>query len=173
MNLYDLAIAKKLAGGGGGGGSSNIVTGTFKRTENGAFQLPISYEGAGYPVRIFITVKGGIDCPNTDFYDLVSSGAFAMYSAQKSNPSVSPDYSSSDIKNQLDFVYLRKSSTSNAHSFNAQNSIQNTLYKETATPSTSNWVVIKSNTNIQVWVADSNFGFRPNIEYHYTIEYSS
>ena len=78
--------------GGGGGGSSNVVTGTFKGTENGVLEVPIPYTGTGYPLSIQIYVKDGIDSSDTAFSELVCQNTMAQWAGSKHNPMDLPTY---------------------------------------------------------------------------------
>ena len=60
MDLFDIAVASKLAGGGGGGGgASNVVFGEFTTEGNSIQTVEVPYTGSGFPVAAMIWVKGG------------------------------------------------------------------------------------------------------------------
>lgn len=171
MNLFDIAVAKKLAGGGGGGGggASNVVTGTFKGTENGTLEVPLSYTGEGYPLSVFIFVKDGIE--NSPYVDINCQNSMAQWAGSKSVPETAPTYSDGTTKNNMSVVGVRKSSS--AGSYSQSSSRGANIYSQDSPAASINLVRLASPTSMKVLIADSGYGFYPNIEFTYVITYSS
>lgn len=179
MDLFDIAVASKLAGGGGGGGgASNIVTGTFKGTENGILSVSVPYTGEGYPLAILIYVKDGIDCSGTDFYNVLCQGTMAQWLATKVDMSSAPNYPESggtvNTSEKWDCVSQRKSSSTNAHNFTQTGSRNiNGYVKTNPLSSASDVVKMWSSTEFKVKILNNDYGFYPNIDFAYVITYSS
>ena len=170
MDLFDIAVASKLAGGGGGGGGgSNVVTGTFKGTENGVLEVPLSYTGEGYPLSVFIYVKGGIE--ESPYIDINCQNSIAQWAGTKSDPVTAPTYSDGTTKNNMSIVGVRKSSS--AGSYTQSSSRGANLYRNDSPSASMNLVKLASSTSMKVLIADSGYGFYPNIDFTYVIVYSS
>ena len=178
MNLYDLAIAKKLAGGGGGGGgASNIVTGTFKGTEDGAMEVSIPYTGSGWPVNVMIAPVKGFYNPNGgDYSALVQQNAVGVFALTKRVPDGEPTWTAISNNNNKGaaMVYYKNSSTS-ATSYKAIGQYDFLYYYPTNAGSADVDKVlrIKSPTVLSVNISSTGTGFAKDIEYTYTIQYSS
>lgn len=182
MDLFDIAVAKKLAGGGGGGGgSSNVVTGTFTPTATGTLDVPLAYTGTGYPIKVLLSVKGGFNNPDNDFYSLISQQAACVHYVEKIMTENAPDYETTSLENvnRSSFINLRKNSSSSAQSYDAQSTKNNSgfvVYGNRASLSSSTSAIMKiaSNTLLQVYVSDAgSYGFRVGTEYEYVVVYSS
>lgn len=176
MDLFDIAVAKKLAGGGGGGGgASNVVLGTFKGTTNGVLSVSVPYTGEGYPISLLIYVKDGVDCSGTPFYDIVCSATLAQWYASKSDPSKAPTYPSSSpaFADGGDINTYRK--TSSAHAFNtyAMRDVPWLVKQNPVDTNGTTTVKMWSATELKVLISDTGPGFYPNIEFAYIIVYSS
>ena len=158
-----------------GGGGGNLVSGSFKATEDGVLNISLPYIGTGYPIALIIYVKDGYNASdNTDFYDLVSSGAMCVWGAIKSYPNVAPNYAGTGTANGLDAFHVRKNSSSNAHQYTAQTSANTALFRATEPFSSwNNLISIPSATSMKVFANSTGLTFRPNVEYAYHIIYSS
>lgn len=159
----------------GGGGASNIVQGTFKGTTTGsAMDVTLNYSGSGYPVAVLIYVADGPYNSNNTFYSLVQRYAIASYAMVKCVQTTTPDYSTTNSKNNAETIVCYKSSTSNSGSY-ARNGAQNTkLYNDSSSLSNINECVhLRSNTKMSVFIASTSYGFVANIEYKYFVLYSS
>lgn len=172
MNLYDLIVAKKLSGGGGGGGggSSNVVTGSFKGTENGVLEVPLSYTGEGYPLSVLIYVKDGVE--TEPYYSIVCLNSVVQWAASKSDPTTAPTYTDGTTKNCVDYVVARKGSSKG--SYGQTSGRASNIYRNQE-PGAAAGTVVKfiSSTIMKVRIADSDYGFYPNIDFAYTVTYSS
>ena len=165
--------------GGGGGGASNIVTGTFKGTEDAeVLEVSVPYNGDGYPILLVIYPSEGAYSSGGEFATLVKERAIATYSAVKSSANTAPTYPASNHGNR-DFavataVYKGSSSAGGYQDAFARDVA---IYKN-GDPGTNyayNTVKIQSKNKIAVKIAGSNtsYGFAKNIDYNYLIAYSS
>lgn len=159
-----------------GGGGGNSVSGSFKATEDGVLNISLPYIGTGYPIALIIYVKDGYNASdNTDFYGLVSSGAMCVWGAIKSYPNVAPNYDGNGVEDGLDAFHVRKSSSTDAHRYNAQTSANTPLFRA-SNPFASSWnnlISVPSATSMEVCADSTGLTFRPNVEYAYHIIYSS
>lgn len=159
-----------------GGGASNIVTGTFKGTTAGAaMDVTLSYTGTGYPIAFVIFPTEGSYNSNTGtFYSLVKRYAIDYACGIKTRMNVAPDYTNYDANNYFSVTVRYKSSSSNATSYSQAGNMEGgTYHDEAASSGTSTSVVIRSKTKMSVFIAQSSYGFAPNIEYTYFVIYSS
>lgn len=176
MDLFDIAIAKKLAGG-GGGGSSNVVMGTFKGTENGAMDVTIPYTGEGWPVNLVITPKEGPHNPNgSEFYPVKQAGAIAIFTAEKRAADASPTWTGTDIvDNYCSLVGWGKTATGE-YANQPFKSTGIVFYAPSGLPTvygTTDVARFKSSTTLSVWISSTAAGFVKDVEYTYMILYSS
>lgn len=155
---------------GGGGGASNVVTGTFKGTATGVLDISIPYTGNGYPISVQINVKEGYD-PNGDFYQLTTTYLFQMWSMMKALPNDAPVYNSGSGPNYAAYVGRYKTGKTTFSSAASNNA---SIYS-TSNPNGNNnndIVRIKADKTLSVYINNGR-GFAPNIEYRYTVVYSS
>lgn len=159
----------------GGGGASNVVTGTFTGTAGGAMNIDLPYTGSGFPTSVIIYPKEGAKNPSGTLGSTVWKGASSYWSAAKRDNNA-PTYSGSADNNYADGYALYKSSTSNAASYSWSN-IGYNIYQNSAAASTSTYSLcrIRSSTKLSVYIsgAAGTNGFVKDIEYVYTVTYSS
>lgn len=170
MDLFDIAVARKLSGGGGGGGSSDVVTGTFHTgndTETQLVQVP--YDGNGFPLFVAIYPKGGAlgSLSNVShFHGMVS------YFIHKENLE-EPDYST--LNNGYAYVTYWYKNGSRPTSYAVLNNTRKPIYTQTEpTDAADDTVKIsaKNTLKIRVSATDSNaYGFVANQDYDYIIKY--
>lgn len=174
MDLFDIAVASKLAGGGGGGGgASNVVQGEFKTEGNWVQTIEIPYTGSGFPVVAMIWIKGGLydaSSGTANISRLLGSNTF-IWGMVKGNVN-SPSWSSSDNDKASVFVMYKygDSDTQIVRTANYN------LFK-TSDPSTSNqldnvsWV---ENNKIKLCqTTGSGKYFLRGLEFEYIVVYSS
>lgn len=157
------------------GGGGNSVSGSFKATEDGVLNISLPYIGTGYPLALIIYVKDGYSASdNTDFYDLVSSGAMCVWGAIKSYPNVAPSYDGNGEADGMAAFHVRKNSSTDAHRYTAQTNANTPLFRATNPfASWNNLISIPSATSMEVYADSTGLTFRPNVEYAYHIIYSS
>lgn len=177
MDLFDIAVASKLAGGGGGGGASNIVTGTFKMTDTeGSANIDIPYTGNGYPILAVFYPVGGMKA-NTDWLALTQANAVGFFVALKDDMSNAPDYSSDDGKNYAWTAARYKASVGDPSNIALeQRGDSYRVYRDSrAWSGIANCVYIRKKDQLAINFTDgrnSTKGFARSIEYAYIIVYS-
>ena len=153
--------------GGGGGGASNLVTGTFKGTTTGtAMDITLNYTGSGYPVAVLIYVADSPYVSGNTFYNLVQRFAIGSYTLVKCDMTSTPDYSSTDTKNNAVTVVWYKGSSSTANNYSRGGGQSTKLYDDSnSTANVNGCVHIRSKTKMSVYIANTSYGFAANIEY--------
>lgn len=181
MDLFDIAVASKLAGGGGGGGgSSNIVTGSFKfdGTTDRAENITLDYNGNGYPIFVAIKVKGGLH-GNADYSALIRRYAYCMYTFQKSYELTAPTWTGSGDENLATGIYYFKNSTTSESTYSQAGTGSLRPYNDAnaSQDSSHSYVVrLKDSKTLSVYITGTStqsYGFPAGIEYEYIVVYSS
>lgn len=162
---------------GGGGGASNIVQGTFKGTTTGsALDITLNYSGSGYPVIIVIYPKEGAYKQGGTFYNLIKRYVTQIFVSVKAEADTTPTYANADTEtnNQATIINRYKNSTSIATNYSSSTRPNEGFYNGDSASSTVSAVVrLISNTKMSVYIANTSYGFAANIEYAYTVVYSS
>lgn len=163
---------------GGGGGATNIVQGTFTPTTAGSvINITVPYTGTGYPIGVFIEPTLGSNNPNSSLYDMIKRYALVTFSAYKCIATSAPVYSTSstaDANDLANSAIFYKSSTSSATSYGTSGTVSFRLFQNSnPTNSGTNCVKFKSNTQLSVITANQQYGFVVDVEYKYTVIYSS
>lgn len=178
MDLFDIAVASKLAGGGGGGGgASNIVQGTFKKTDTeGSTNINIPYTGNGYPILAVFYPVGGMKA-NADWLALAQANAVGLFISLKDYMSNAPDYSSDDGKNYAWTAARYKTTAADPSNIALeQRGDSYRIYRDgNAFAGFSNCVYIRRKDLISIYFTDgraSRIGFARSVEYAYIIVYS-
>ena len=174
MDLFDIAVASKLAGGGGGGGgASNVVQGEFKTEGNWLQTVELPDTGSGFPVAALIWIKGGVDdaSSGTPNFNRVNGDNNLIWGMIKCN-TTAPSWSSSDNDKSSVFVIYKYGNTTTQVTHNKSYN----LFK-TSDPSTGGSVETVS------WIENNKFKlcqttgsgkyFLRGIEYQYIAIYSS
>lgn len=164
--------------GGGGGGATNFVTGTFEASasEKGtAKAITVPYTGNGYPVTIHIYPSDGTYNAQSQMYSVAQYKAIVDCIVTKNNTGTTPDYASSnDEKNKGSSICLYKNSNSDATNIantgNKSAVIFTSYHPNGDDP--KNCVRFSDDTHMEVFIADSAYGFKDEIEYAYEIVYS-
>lgn len=162
--------------GSGGGGASNVVTGTFKHTEQGWHTISLPYNGNGYPVSINIYPKDGHG--HGEFATTVRRYSLAFFVIYKSDFTEAPLYNGSDV---VAYWYMYKSSTTDATSYANSGTSGSVFFYNVDQPTTNsatNAVRIYDKNTLNVRVVDlthntSRYGFLVNTDYTYVVQYSS
>lgn len=171
MDLFDIAVASKLAGG-GGGGASNVITGTLTTeaasTEAGkVYTIDTGYSGNGYIIAFIIM------CTSADLYNMTSNYGYGSMSFYKRATKTAPTYSGTSGENKGLLAPVRKSSSS----LTVETS-EDTFYKTNGTPSgasVSGVFYINNKSTIKLYVQGTNTNYRglkPNETYQYFVLYS-
>lgn len=175
--FYTAAGVKTQGTASGGGGSSRFVAGTFKGTDaqkGTAVEITIPYTGNGYPIALLIFPSDGAYCAGGDYYDLVQRYAIALFAAVKHEIENAPSYSGASTNDFMTSMYWYKSSATSATSYTGSQTKNTALLTQTAPSATSQLVAnMKAKDKLSVFIANTSYGFAPNIEYTYTIYYSS
>ena len=172
MDLFDIAVAKKLVGGGGGGGgASNIILGEFTaQASEGIQTITIPYEGTGYPiiVRFMAETIPELVTDNKGF--VIAFVGLAKYINNV------PTYNSG----YYDKMVVSASDITPNTAYETLNGSTVTMYGgDPMRTGASGAVRIKSATNIAINVetasgaSDGWVGFRAGTKYHYEVIYSS
>lgn len=154
-----------------------IVIGSFTGlvTEKGSSKsITLPYTGSGYPIAMLIYPTAGAYKSGSDFYTTVQRYASAGYFYAKSDMSLTPDYSSNDIKNCGMACSIYKSSDSDATLYTRNSYMDDTILRnQNVTASSVDYVRFHSATDLKVFIADTSYGFMAGTEYTYIIYYSS
>ena len=166
VNIFDIAVAKKLSGGGGGGGgSSNVITGEF--TTSGAVgpeTVSIPYNGEGYPIRACFYCDDNSAMTGTNR----CVGMFAFYKSDKTTP---PKYTAAPEDRGV-VTSLYRYSTSIATRYTHVSSTTDVFSNYDVSATAVETLKFRSKNSISINVDDSSVGFPTNAKYRYFIEYS-
>lgn len=174
MDLFDIAVASKLAGGGGGGGGgANTVRGSIKTQSSAGVQtISVPYSGTGFPVFVAVFPSGGsISGPIST---IVQYHGVIAYMFMKGNANA-PGYAGSGGDDNADVAYAYKDSGTNASSRGMYGATSKTVFTQN-NPSTTAAEVLKMSANniIKINVATANdYGFVANADFEYVVVYSS
>lgn len=170
-------LTQGTASGGGGGGASNLVTGTFKGTDSEkgtAKEITLNYSGSGYPIAVVVRPSDGYESGSSAYSILKRYGVVFIHGVKRTNGT--PTYASGSVEeNKFAVMGIYKGSSSNAgnvtygsvvssYMLNGGNATANNSYDA---------VKFKSKTKMSVYIANTTYGFLPNIEYTYHVIYSS
>lgn len=158
-------------------GLSNVVTGTFTGTTAGeVLSVTLNYSGSGYPVGIIVAPSEGTYNSSGTFYQTIQNSACAFYSAYKNYPAVTPTYAdNSNTANlfMVGTVYKSSDSSSSTTTAGRTNAVS-VLSASNPYGSSSTYIArLHSATDMDVFIADSAYGFMANIPYTYYVIYSS
>lgn len=180
MDLFDIAVASKLAG--GGGGASNVVQGTFTtgstRGSTGTFAIP--YTGNGYPIALMVFVKGGVYNPgssgNSQWYQSTNRYDVGQYCMVKSATPTEPTYGGTNAQGAVCTIYKNSTTISTTYS-GARKCDELTYGGETDSAQASTLCVrFKGNgTTVSYFIGElsqTTIGLAPDTEYAYIAVYS-
>ena len=171
MDLFDIAVASKLAGG-GGGGASKIVTGEFTtNTESGVQEITIPYEGNGYPVNIYIM---------SESFDIGSRSDVAPTASiciKKKDSTVAPKYTEASDDEVDMYEIHRYTATNKTRLFYAETLGSINFFSQNDTTQTA-WTRVRmsAKNKLKIFttgIGSNRNGFLSDATYTYTIEYSS
>lgn len=151
------------------------VTGRFKGTITGMpIDVPLDYNGTGYPVGVFIYPSEGTYNSSGAFYNVVQRYAMVYWAGLKNAIPSAPVYSGSDVNDQMSCFMMFKNSTTNARIFDTTSALQAATYQNIDAAASANYCVrLKNNKLMSVFIASIGYGFAANIDYTYTVIYSS
>lgn len=150
------------------------VTGTFTGEESGEMTITIPYSGSGYPIAVQIYPTDGVNNSESEFYSKVQRYAESFCSIAKSNPSISPDYTSGNVtENRAISLSRYKYSDSDPTSYTTGQSESQEFGTGNAGGSAHSVIRFSSNTTMKVYIASNSYGFAKDISYTYHITYSS
>ena len=159
----------------GGGGASNFVHGEFTTQSSAGVQsISVPYTGTGYPIMIYVVIKGGAYVSGTAWYNSMQRYAIGVWACSKSVMSSTPTYSTSGTQNQAVTMSIYKNSTSSSTSYTRTSAMNtNTFSSSNATNAAATAVRYKSGNHLSVYVNTSSYGLLPSQDYEYFIVYSS
>jgi hypothetical protein len=160
---------------GGGGGASNFVHGQFTTQSSAGVQsVSVPYTGTGYPIMIYVVIKGGAYVSGTTWYNSTQRYAIGVWACSKSNMSLTPTYTTSGTANQAVTMSIYKNSTSSSTSYTRTSAMNtNTFSSSNATNAAATAVRYKSGNHLSFYVNTSSYGLFPSQDYEYFIVYSS
>lgn len=155
----------------------NYVHGEFHTNSTSGVQtVEIPYSGTGYPIMLYVCIKGGAHAPDTTWHDAINRYAIGTWAMSKSDMSLAPTFQdSSSIENLAVVMAVFKNSTSDADVYSRTSSmIAQTFTTEAPSASGTATIRIRNNTKtLSVYVAGSSYGLFPDQDYEYFIVYSS
>lgn len=173
---YDVTnLAELVVNVSGGGGASNFVHGEFTTQSSAGVQsISVPYTGSGYPIMIYVVIKGGAYVSGTTWYNSMQRYAIGVWACSKSVMSSAPTYTASGTQNQAVTMSIYKNSTSSSTSYSRISAMNtNTFSSSNATNATATTVRYKSGNTLSVYVNTSSYGLLPSQDYEYFIVYSS
>ena len=172
MDLFDIAVASKLAGGGGGGGGGdapNMKMGNFTaQSTAGAQTITVPYDGSGYPIAICIAAE------SVPAISDETRGFVISYVGLANNLGTKPTYNAG----YYDKMTTAHGSIITNKRYETSYSNSNQIYSQSTPARTgaADCVKIHSATTFEVNVEDSGasgfYGFRANVKYNYLVVYS-
>lgn len=153
-----------------------FVIGTFtgQTSEKGsAITVNIPYTGSGYPIAGIIRPFGGAWVSGGPITDLAQKGVIILFAFQKMNESTFPDYVTNNDDNKMDVVaYFKYSDSDSSSTSTGRGHAQRLYYNSVATESYASCIRLKSSTQMSVYIANTSYGFKDDVEYTYYIIYS-
>ena len=151
------------------------VSGMFKGTVTGApIDIPLDYKGVGHPVGVFIYPSEGTYNSSGAFYNVIQRYAIVYWAGLKNAIPSAPVYTGSDINDQMSCFMMFKNSTTNANIYNTASGLQVATYQNINAAASANYCVrLKNSKLMSVFIASTGYGFMANIDYTYTVIYSS
>ncbi len=151
------------------------ATGTFKGTVTGmAIDVPLRYDGNGYPISINIFPTEGTYNSSGYFYNTIQRYGIVYWAGMKCSIPSTPTYSGEGEINQMSCFLMFKNSTTNARIFNMAAELQTFTYQNIDAEPTFDYCVRLKNKNLMsVFIASTGYGFIANLGYSYVVSYSS
>ena len=153
---------------------SRLIMGTFE-SEVAATRLSVSipYTGSGYPIAgVIIPTEGSFKTGST-IEQLIQNYAIYFYAFSKNDISATPTYNADSSENRADVILMCKYGTaasgvtdSKAHSVQIYNTSD-------SSGTAAACIRFKDATTMNVFIANTSYGFKENVEYTYYIVYSS
>ena len=158
-------------------GPTNIASGTFTPStseKGGPKTISIPYLGSGYPIMMVIYPAVGPYKSGTTIYNTIQRYAVNSWFMVKSDPSTAPDYSGNTEQNWALAISIYKNSDSDPTSYSRNHYMNDSALRDQDTSaSTVDCVRLRNATTLEVFVANTSYGFMAGIEYKYFILYSS
>lgn len=175
MDLFDIAVASKLAGGGGGGGggSSNIVWHTFTPSDaNTTYEITIPYDGDGYPIEVVLYSADATVGTSTNYKAI--QGLFV----EKVDASIAPAYTGKNPDDKTKIVEVERYNLTASGRLQMTTTATSRDFFNNNAPSTStaSKVRMTSKNKLNALIAASgttNGGLMPGVEYTCIVKYSS
>ena len=153
---------------------SRLVIGTFQSaTAATRLSVTIPYTGSGYPIAGVIFPTEGSFKSGSTIEQLVQNFAIYYYSFSKNDVSATPTYNANSSENLADVVLMCKYGTaasgvtdSKAHSVQIYNT-------GNSSGDAAGCIRIQDATTMNVFIANTSYGFKEGVEYTYYIIYSS
>lgn len=157
-------------------GLGNYIHGEFTTNSTSGVQtVTIPYRGTGYPIMIYICIKGGAYVPETEWYTVIKRYSVGVWAMTKTEMSSAPTYTTSGIENQGVTMGIFKNSTTDAATFSRSSAMTTNVYSSSNPTAALNTVVrFKGDgTTLAVFVAASSYGLLPEQDYEYFVVYST
>lgn len=159
-------------------GISNFIHGEFHTNETYGLQtVDIPYTGSGYPVMLYVCIKGGAYVPDTAWYDSVDRYAIGVWGMSKTEMASTPTYGTSGLENQGVTFWIYKNSTTAPATFSRSSAMTTNVYTSAnATAAAATAIRVKGDAKtLSVYVAKTktSYGLLPDQDYEYFIVYSS
>lgn len=166
------ASGEKTVGSNQGFSTPNLVMGTFTGTSRAkAFDIALAYTGTGYPIAVIVAPTGGVRA--SAYYSSLQQYAVGYFSAYKTYVGTVPTYQSSGQGNQYTTCAIYKSSASSATTTTRTSGIDTVVASgQNASSSPLACVTFRGQKKMSVYIADTSFGFMPDVEYSYIVVYS-
>ena len=163
------------------GGNSPVVIGTFTTSvsEAGAVKsVTVNYSGTGHPVSILVYPVEGANDPNgtigasKDIYGTIFFVAIKNY---LTGNNANPIYNSGGEENNKGYTYDRykNSSTSETTHNGIGNASANLFGNASLSAGPATILCFRSNTQFDIFVRSTSYGFIAGATYTYVIQYSA
>ena len=165
MDIFDLAIAKKLAGGGGGGGgSSKTVFGTFhsSATLNDIQTISVPYSGNGYPIAFAMS-------PLDRTTATIPNYSWSVFAFVKKTDKA-PNYQGNFSENAAIYYAIYRTQSNSAY-----NHADGTLYYNTTPGKATDCLKFIDSKTFKIMITGddySNQGIAKDLDFGYFVEYS-
>lgn len=155
----------------------NYVHGEFHTNSvTGTQAVEIPYNGTGYPIMLYVCIKGGAYVPDTAWYELIKRYAVGAWAMTKTDMSLTPTFTTSGIENQGVTMGIFKNSTTDPAVFGRTSAMTTNVFSSAnSSNSVAASVKVKDDAKtLSVYVATTaTYGLQPDQDYEYFIVYSS
>ena len=152
----------------------NVVTGTFKGTTAGSTEITIPYNGSGYPVSIVIYPAEGANDTDGTFGSAIDRFKYAMFALVKADAGTAPLYMADSTADSVFAAWRHKNSTTSATVYGGGQAAVAAYNTNAASSSAGQYTTrFKNAKTLVVYMGGTNYGYMLNVDYHYTVTYSS